>query len=477
MPTNDSTSDRWALFRFAVLGPLMARPPKHGELTSSLRVLAHKTYAHPVTGEPMRIGFSTVEKWWYAVKDHDDPFAVLRRAVRKDAGQQRSMGVQLIEALRLQYSEHPTWSYQLHFDNLEALAKADPGLGSVPSYQTVRRFMKSRGWYRRKRRTDQRAAQGTKEVRSYEHPQRHGLWHLDFHHGKRKVLLPEGRWATPKLMALIDDHSRLCCHAQWYLEEGAEQLIHALCQAIMKRGLPRSIMMDRGSAMKAAETIAGLARLGIHLAYTEVESPYQNGKMETFFAPVEGRLIAMLEGVDPIDLELLNRATVAWVEGEYHRTKHDGIGETPFNRWLHAESVGRPSPSPAELRRAFRRQVTRKQRRSDATCTVDGVRFEVPWQYRHIERLHLRYAQWDMSTVGLVDPRSGDDICALYPLDKNRNATGHRRSVDPTAPLADPPVKSGIAPKLAQLMAEYAATGRPPAYLPTDDEATNNEEP
>ncbi len=110
-----STKERWARFRFAVIGPLMARPPKQGELKSSLHVLASKTYTHPVTGEPMRVGLSTLERWWYAAKDQADPFARLGRKVRKDAGRQRSMGELLIEALRVQYSAHPTWSYQLHF--------------------------------------------------------------------------------------------------------------------------------------------------------------------------------------------------------------------------------------------------------------------------------------------------------------------------------------------------------------------------
>lgn len=49
----------------------------------------------------------------------------------------------------------------------------------------------------------------------------------------------------------IDDRSRLVCHLQWYLDETAQSLIHALCQAFMKRGLPRALMTDNGAAMLA----------------------------------------------------------------------------------------------------------------------------------------------------------------------------------------------------------------------------------
>jgi hypothetical protein len=31
------------------------------------------------------------------------------------------------------------------------------------------------------------------------------LWHLDFHHGSRKVLTAAGTWLTPLLFGVIDD--------------------------------------------------------------------------------------------------------------------------------------------------------------------------------------------------------------------------------------------------------------------------------
>jgi hypothetical protein len=275
---------------------------------------------------------------------------------------------------------------------------------------------------------------------------------------------PDGSLVVPKLLAVLDDHSRVCCHAQWYLEEGAEQLVHALVQAILKRGLPRALMMDNGSAMIAAETQAGLERLGITPRLTEVESPYQNGKQETFFAPIEGQLIAMLEGVEVLDLELLNRATQAWVEGDYHRSVHREIGMPPLSRLRQAKSVGRPAPSVDHLRDAFRMQRRRKQRRGDGTCSIEGTRFEIPSHYRHIETIYVRYARFDLSRVSMVDARSGVELCRLRPLDKAHNAYRGRAQLQP---VADEPVKaSGIAPHLARLMADYERPARPPAYLP-----------
>jgi len=194
-------------------------------------------------------------------------------------------------------------------------------------------------------------------------------------------------------------------------------------------------------------------------------SPWQNGKQENFFAHVEGRLMAMLEGVTDLDLDLLNEATQAWSELEHNRHTHREMGCSPVERFAAGPEVGRPSPSPDELRHAFCREGRRKQRRSDGTITVDGVRFEVPSRFRHFERLSVRYASWDLSRVTLVDPRIGNALCRLYPLDRAKNARGHRRLRGPVDATPEPP-PCGVAPWLDELMTEYAATGLPPAYLP-----------
>jgi len=58
------------------------------------------------------------------------------------------------------------------------------------------------------------------------------------------------------------------------------------------------------------------------------------------------------------------------------------------------------------------------------------------------------------------------------PLDKTKNADALRRTIEQQT--ADTPIDTaaGIAPLLKKLMADYAATGLPPAYLPLE----NNEE-
>ena len=486
MKTHDEGSgrgqDRWAHLRFAVVGALLAAPPTNGDLHEALTALAQRTWQHPTRGEPVRFARSTIERWYYQAKHaRVDPVGRLRRQVRRDAGAQPSMGPALRDALRTQYDAHRSWSYQLHRDNLRALVDATPALGPLPSYATVRRYMQAQGLLRQRRRTarDRPGADRLdaplhpREVRSYEVEYVGGLWHADFHHGSLRVLTASGAWVTPVLLAFLDDRSRLCCHAQWYLAETAETFVHGLCQAMQKRTLPRAILTDNGGPMTAAETREGLVRLGITPDTTLPFSPHQNGKQEVFWAQVEGRLLAMLEGVAAgLRLGQLNEATQAWVELDYHRRPHAETGQTPLARFLAGPDVLRPRPSADALRVAFTTEQTRTQRRSDGTITVDGVRFDVPARFAHLPRLTVRYARWDLSTVLVCDRRTGAVLDRLAPLDKTRNADAVRRPRALTPCTQPRPAATGVAPLLDALLRQYRATGLPPAYLPKDDPPT-----
>ena len=475
----DNTDQRWARLRFAIVGPLLAAPPEPGELSRQLDQLSSQRWRHPTTGEPMRFGRSTIERWYYAALNQgQNPIEGLRRRVRKDAGSQPSLSPVLREAIRAQWQQHPRWTVQLHLDNLAALVPEHPELGAVPSYSTVNRFFKAQGLFRQRGkripqtpgglRTEQHRA--AFEVRSFEIAYVNGLWHLDFHQGSRKVLIPQGRWSVTHLLGVLDDHSRRALHLQWYLQESSRSFAHGFSQAVQKHGLPRSLMTDQGPAMMAAEIQQGLFNLGILHEPTLPYSPEQNAKQEVLWATVESRLMAMIEGVEDLTLEILNQATQAWVELDYNQKLHSEIGQTPLERFLQGPDVGRPSPSSDELRSAFRLKTSRKQRRSDGTVSIEGRRFEVPSRLRHLERLWVRYARWDLSRVDLIDPRTDVILCPIHPVDKIRNAEGLRRRLEPVSKEPAPPSPSGIAPLLGKLMREYAATGLPPAYLPTPTE-------
>jgi putative transposase len=473
-----SLHDRWAELRFAIIGPLLAAPPARGELGPLLAALSQQGWLHPATGEPVRFGVATIERWYYQARGAGvGRVDALRKKIRSDSGTHPSLSTAARAALKALYEAHPTWSCQLHADNLEVLCEEDPSLGECPSYTTIRRYMKDAGLARRPRLPNlnrpgaERARERleAKEVRSYEATHVNGLWHSDFHFGSRKVLTRTGL-VVPKLLGFLDDLSRVGCHAQWYLDEETESFCHGLEQAMMKRDLPSALMTDRGSAMKAGETQAGLSDLSIVWSPTLEYSPYQNAKQEVFWARVEGRLLPMLEGVPDLTLSFLNEVTQAWLELEYNREVHSEIGMSPVAKMLAGPTVARPCPAPDDLRRAFRARDSRTQRRSDGTISVEGLRFEVPSRLRHVDRLEIRYARWDLSRVDVIDPQTKVVIATLFPLDKQANADRVRRAFEPASTAPAPATKpSGLAPVLRRHLETYRAMGLPPGYLPKHD--------
>lgn len=487
-PSQQSTASLWARFRFSVVGGLLSSPPAHGSLKGAIRSLAAKTWTHPVSQRDVRFASTTIERWYYkARREKDDPVAVLRRAVRKDRGKV-SLASNIAEQLFAQYDDHKHWSYQLHYDNLAALVKADASLGPLRSYSTVRRYMKAHGLMRKPRpRPKSRPGEvrsverhENREIRSYEAEYVGSLWHLDFHHASLKVLTPSGRWQRPIALGIIDDHSRLCCHVQWYLSETAQDLVHGLSQAIQKRGLPRALLSDNGAAMVADEVSEGLLRLAIVHETTLPYSPHQNGKQEIFWGTLEGRLMRMLEDVAELTLDFLNQATQAWVEIEYNRAVHRAIGCTPVERFSKSPEVLRSSPSSNALRDAFRHETKRRQRQSDGTISLEGVRFEIPARYRHFADVIVRYARWDLGRVHLIDERTAAVLAAIYPLDRSENADGRRSVIDSdhhpaTSQPSDGNTRPQLPPLLKRILADYSASGLPPAYLPKTHHAPKGE--
>jgi len=482
-----STATLWARFRFSVIGSLLSAPLARGELKAAIQSLAEKIWTHPVNGRDVQYAATTIERWYYKARnEQDDPVRVLQRAVRKDSGKV-SLGSQLAEHLRAQYRDHSHWSYQLHYDNLASAVKADPSLAPLCSYSTVKRFMQTSGMVRKRRQPkgrpgEERAARRreNREIRSYESEYTGSLWHLDFHHGSLKVITGQGQWQRPIVLGILDDHSRLCCHLQWYLSETAEDLVHGFSQAIQKRGLPRALLTDNGAAMVSDEFTEGLLSLGIVHEKTLPYSPYQNGKQERLWATMEGRLMEMLDGVE-LTLDFLNEATQAWTEIEYNRAVHRELSMSPVERFSKAPDVLRPSPSSQAIREAFRLQTTRVQRQGDGTISLDGVRFEIPARFRHFRRVVVRYARWDLGRIDLVDPQNGTILAPIYPLDRAANADGRRSAIEPDrgpdddepddGTLADSTPDDGgpdkpLPPLLKRILDEYSASGAPPAYLP-----------
>jgi len=457
---------RIGLSRYRIIAELIERPPAPRELATRLRAIAAKQHIFIGHEEPVRVCMRTLERWYASARNAPRPAEALQPKLRSDRGEDRAMKKTHKDWIGTFRVAHPSWSVQLLFDNLVAT-----GDESVPSYSTVLRFMRASGLlvagpasHRRSRR----------EVRSFEVGYVGELWHMDFHKGSRMILTEKGEYVTPLCVAFIDDKSRLACHAQWYVNETTEVLVHAFIQAVMKRGLPRTFYTDCGAAMRGAEFTTGLETLSVRQERTLPYSPHQNGKQEAFWQPLEGRLMKMVPKHTSLTLELLNKYTQAWVELDYNAKEHRETKQAPHERFLSLTSVHRPPPGIEEMRSAFALRVTRSQRQTDGTITLDGVRFEVPQSYRHIEELKLSYARWDLSRAEILCPVTNKVLTRIHPVPLERNASGIRRGTpDPAlaCALEKESVELGEAgcnlpPLLARCLEDHARLYPHAGYMP-----------
>ena len=130
----------------------------------------------------MRFGVSTLERWYYSARAAADPVAALKNRLRGNIGRFLSLTPAAIDGLTTQYRKHPSWTAQLHFDNLRVALGSDSPL---PSYPTVRRFLKAQGMFRQarpKRATNSALLARDRleqlEVRSFEVDHVAALWRM-----------------------------------------------------------------------------------------------------------------------------------------------------------------------------------------------------------------------------------------------------------------------------------------------------------
>lgn len=175
------------------------------------------------------------------------------------------------------------------------------------------------------------------------------------------------------LFAIIDDHSRLIPHARFYLQETIDCFRDCLLQALEKRGLPRRLYTDNGSAFRTHQLRYGCAQLGIALLHSQPGVPEGRGKIERLYRTIRSQVMPLL--VEATSLEQMNETLFAWIEKEYHTRRHTSTSMSPLERYLAQLHAIRPAPE--DLRDYFRIPVTRKVDKN-RTVSLNGRLFEAP---------------------------------------------------------------------------------------------------
>lgn len=190
-----------------------------------------------------------------------------------------------------------------------------------------------------------------------------------------------------RLIAFIDDASRVLCHGEFFFEENVDSLVKALKAALYKRGVPEQLYVDNGSIYAGQEITLICSRIGCLLRHTAVRDAAAKGKIERFFRRVRDQFL--IRQLDLSSLDALNRQFTAWVENEYNAVEHSALGMKPIDRFgldLRRLRFLPPSEANDEL---FFAEDERKVKK-DNTFSFRNVRYETPVDLRD-KAIQIRY--------------------------------------------------------------------------------------
>jgi putative transposase len=215
--------------------------------------------------------------------------------------------------------------------------------------------------------------ESARDRRLFESAHPNEIWQSDVMHGP--FVKHDGKVKKSYLIAIIDDHSRLIIHAEFYLAETLKNFLDSLRQGIMARGLPQKLYIDNGACYKTLHLEQVAAQLGIGISHSRPYTPQGRGKIERWFKFVRENFLASLMNSERREkLDLLNHHFAEWVD-EYNNRVHSTTKQTPYERYRANLECARPAPK--ELIDYFRAIEFRRVKK-DRTIRLHGQIFEAP---------------------------------------------------------------------------------------------------
>jgi transposase InsO family protein len=367
MPPLDPTThgDAVALFRYGLLADLLHLAPGDRSLHARLHEKAAQTYTIPGTTR-RRVAAETLRDWLYAYRRGG--FDALKPKPRADQGRARALPQTVADHLCALKEQHPAYSVALVISTARDQGLVPADLPLAPA--TVHRLLSRQGLMARP--TD---APTSKDRRRFGFDAANELWMGDVMHGPSVLDEEDRRRHKTYLIALLDDATRVIPYAAFARSETVAAVLPVFERAILRRGIPKRLYVDNGSAFRARHLALVCAKLGVTLIHSRPFLPQGRGKLERWFRTVRLQLLPTLLDHDTQSLDALNARLWTWIEDEYLDTPHRGLHDaTPREQWARAAAhVALPTQDLTDL---FLFEEKRKVQQ-DRTVSLHGVVFEV----------------------------------------------------------------------------------------------------
>jgi len=398
-----------AVFRYSVIHEFVGGINlEYGEKQRLLQEKCAKKWVIPFS-EKTSISQATVLRWIQVYEDSGKRLESLYPKDRSDQGKQRALSKETCLELMQIRQEYPDETVPFIIKTMKNRDIVMPN--AYLPLSTIYRFFHQNNLMRKCSMNEDR--------RKFEAQMPNDIWQSDVMHGPRLYI--DGKNRKTYLIAFIDDHSRLIVHGGFYMSESTKVFITALEQALLKRGLPRKLYVDNGSAFKSRQLMYATASLGIALIHAKPAQPQGKGKIERVFRTIRSQF---LPGFTGKTLQEINQSFETW-RNEYHAKKHSSTGQSPLSRFV--DNIECIRSAPENLRDHFRK-VARRRVNKDRSVVLDRIMYEAPVQligkqvellYHEDERetVEVRYKQKSYGMLNQIDIH----VNCRVKRDKNNN--------------------------------------------------------
>lgn len=404
--------EKIALFRFSVIGPLINSQLEHGELKKQIRSLSKRKYTIPGTTRRF-VGEGTISEWMG--KYRDKGFEGLKPKMRRDKGRCRSVPRETLAIIAAKKHDNPRRPVNLICQDLYKQGKIDSFIQPIA---TLYRHLK----VKKLKKLDS----PKKQQKRFEHQFSNQMWQADVMYGP---FVPHKKGGRPKrtyLFDIIDDASRLIVGAKFYVSEKLIHLKDVFKQAVITYGVPAKLFVDNGKIFKAHELEVACAKLSTALIFSTPYYPEGKAKVEKFHRRVREHLLTDIHDVTTLDE--LNEKFEEWLQNQYNRSPHQGIGgKTPLEKYLERTSHIRRLPAHIDVKELFYHEEQR-QVGKDATFRINNILYEAP-EYLIGNKIQVLFDSDDMDKVKIRFQGKDEGYC--NPIDYIGNSRLKRKPVEP----------------------------------------------
>jgi transposase InsO family protein len=353
-----------AYFRFALIAPVIQGTFTDPSVAAYCRRIAKSPVKRP-DGVMFQYRPATLNRWINAY--NAGGMDALMPQERSDKGSVKCLSDEcILEIFRLKEKFPRLNGVQIHSRLL-----SEGLIDAFVSVRTVQRFLKAKN-------LKSMAASGAmKDRKAFEEPFFGACWQAD------TCYLPYVHDETGKrrtyLIAIIDDHSRMCVGAELFFEDSAYNFQKVFKNAVAAHGIPQKIFCDHGSAYDNAQLAFICGSIGTLLLHAPVRDGAAKGKIERMFGTLKSR---WLSGLDISQIRSLSEFNSELAEAvrKHNLSVNSSTGQSPMDRFLSSrEHI--PMPRSAQwLEECFMNRIIRKVR-NDSTLSLFKMQFDAPMQF------------------------------------------------------------------------------------------------